>query len=70
MARHAKKRSRSHLRNGFILLIVLLLLCGGFAYRHRGSIKRRLFPQNPNAAGETVLTEIINERLPQLIFSP
>lgn len=63
MARHAKKRSRSHLRNGFILLIVLLLLCGGFAYRHRGSIKRRLFPQNPNAAGETVLTEIISGNL-------
>ncbi len=63
MARHAKKRSRSHLRNGFILLIVLLLLCGGFAYRHRGSIKRRLFPQNPNAAGETVLTEIVSGNL-------
>lgn len=63
MARHAKKRSRSHLRNGFILLIVLLLLCGGFAHRHRGSIKRRLFPQNPNAAGETVLTEIVSGNL-------
>ncbi len=63
MARHAKKRSRSHLRNGFILLLVLLLLCGGFAYRHRGAIKRRLFPQNPNAAGETVLTEIISGNL-------
>lgn len=63
MARHAKKRSRSHLRNGFILLLVLLLLCGGFAYRHRGAIKRRLFPQNPNAAGETVLTEIITGNL-------
>lgn len=63
MARHAKKRSRSHLRNGFILLLVLLLLCGGFAYRHRRAIKRRLFPQNPNAAGETVLTEIISGNL-------
>lgn len=63
MARHAKKRSRSHLRNGFILLIVLLLLCGGFAHRHRGSIKRRLFPQNPNAAGETVLTKIVSGNL-------
>ena len=63
MARHAKKRSRSHLRNGFILLLVLLLLCGGFAYRHRGAIKRRLFPQDPNAAGETVLTEIITGNL-------
>ena len=63
MARHAKKRSRSHLRNGFILLLVLLLLCGGFAYRHRGAIKRRLFPQDPNANGETVLTEIISGNL-------
>lgn len=63
MARHAKKRSRSHLRNGFILLLVLLLLCGGFAYRHRAAIKRRLFPQDPNAAGETVLTEIITGNL-------
>lgn len=63
MARHAKKRKRRHLRRGFILLIVLLLLCGGFAYRHRGAIKRRLFPQNPNAAGQTVLTEIISGNL-------
>lgn len=58
MAKHRKKRKRLHLRRGFILFIVLLLLLGGFACHYRDAIKRRLFPQDPNAAGETVLTEI------------
>lgn len=58
MAKHRKKRKRRHLRRGFILLIVLLLLLGGFACHYRDAIKRRLFPQDPNANGETVLTEI------------
>ena len=58
MAKHKKKRKRLHLRCGFILFIVLLLLLGGFACHYRDAIKRRLFPQDPNANGETVLTEI------------
>lgn len=58
MAKHKKKRKRLHLRRGFILLIVLLLLFGGFACHYRDAIRRRLFPQDPNANGETVLTEI------------
>ena len=63
MAKHKKKRKRLHLRRGFILLIVLLLLFGGFACHYRDAIRRRLFPQNPNAAGETVLTEIVSGNL-------
>lgn len=53
IAKHKKKRKRLHLRRGFILLIVLLLLFGGFACHYRDAIKRRLFPQDPNANGET-----------------
>ena len=63
MAKHKKKRKRLHLRRGFILLIVLLLLFGGFACHYRDAIRRRLFPQDPNANGETVLTEIISGNL-------
>lgn len=58
MAKHKKKRKRLHLRRSFILLIALLLLFGGFACHYRDAIRRRLFPQDPNANGETVLTEI------------
>lgn len=63
MAKHKKKRKRLHLRRGFILLIVLLLLFGGFACHYRDAIRRRLFPQDPNANGDTVLTEIISGNL-------
>lgn len=35
MAKHKKKRKRLHLRRGFILLIALLLLFGGFPLSRR-----------------------------------